>query len=175
MKRKPDRDLLIKLVEALQVSRNNLRRDPCGDWNIVGRRGHISTDALALYVYTAPGTERRWRKAKHVLNFMTVTVDGDDEGILKMSGMPTPLQAGTLRKFLGLRKAIPFTEERREALRLVGRGSVFTGAKTPVSDGLIDPGQVPATTPAAALDGAIPARIDVPHHPDDTVIPGAAI
>jgi hypothetical protein len=42
--RKPDRELLLRLIEVLQVSKNNLRRDPCGDWNIFGRRGHISTD-----------------------------------------------------------------------------------------------------------------------------------
>jgi len=42
--RKPDRELLLRAIDALHVSKRNLRRDPCGDWNIVGRGGHISTD-----------------------------------------------------------------------------------------------------------------------------------
>jgi hypothetical protein len=118
--RKPDRDLLLGLVDVLSVSRGNLLRDPCGDWNLVGRRGHIFTDAVSIYAYVPAGTARRWTNVKRALGFMVVTLDGDDEGILKMDGLPSPDQAAALRKVLGLRKSAPLTPERREALRQVG-------------------------------------------------------
>jgi hypothetical protein len=57
--RKPDRDLLLDIVAALTVSKANLRRDPCGDWNIFGRRGHISSDGVGAYIYLRPSTSRQ--------------------------------------------------------------------------------------------------------------------
>jgi hypothetical protein len=157
--RKPDRDLLLGLLDALSVSRNNMRRDPCGDWTIVGRRGHILTDAASIYAYVSAGTARRWTSAKRALSFMVVSQDGDDEGILKMDGMPSPDQAAALRKVLGLRKSAPLTPERREALRQVGRPFVFIVAKTPISRAIIDLPEVSATHPASQPQTA-PARAD---------------
>jgi len=116
--RKADRELLLALADALQVSKSNLRRDPCGDWNIFGRRGHISTDGIATHIYLQPGTKRRWEKAKRSLGFLTVTQDGDDEGTMKMVDLPTAGQAGLVRKLVGMRKAPPLSEERRAALSL---------------------------------------------------------
>ena len=52
---KADRELLVGLVDALSVSRSRLKRDECGDWNIFGRRGHISTDGTA--VVCLPGVQ----------------------------------------------------------------------------------------------------------------------
>jgi hypothetical protein len=128
--RTADRHLLLGLLNALSVSRANLRRDPCGDWNVVGRRGHVLTDGVNAFVYLPAGTARRWEKAKHVLSFMVATQDGDAEGILRLNGMPTPTQAEALRQVLGLRKASPLTDERRAALISVG----FAQAKPPVHD-----------------------------------------
>jgi hypothetical protein len=87
--RKPDRDLLLGIVAALMVSKANLRRDPCGDWNIFGRRGHISSDGGGAYVYLRPGTKRIWENAKRASGFLPVVQDGDDEGVLKMGDLPT--------------------------------------------------------------------------------------
>jgi hypothetical protein len=141
--RRPDRHLLIRLAEALSVSQGRLRRDPCGDWNIVGRRGHILTDGVNAYAYVPSGTARRWERAKRLLEFMTVTQDGDEEGVLKLLEMPTPEQAEVLRQVLGMRKATPLTDERRAALISVG----FAQAKAPVQDGFIASGGVAATIP----------------------------
>jgi hypothetical protein len=127
--RKADRESLIALTEALQVSKANLRRDPCGDSNIIGPRGHISTDGVGQYVYLQPGSKRKWETAKRTLAFLTVTQDGDEEGVLKIAGTPTPEQAKLLRKHLGLRKASPLTEEKRTNLRRFS----FARDKTPVS------------------------------------------
>jgi hypothetical protein len=123
-----DRELLLSLAGALSVSKANLARDPCGDWNMVGRRGHISTDGTALYVYLAPGTVRRCESAKCVLSFATVHQDGDDEGVLKLVGFPTAEQAETLRKLVGLRKVTPLTDAQRSNLRRFS----FARDKTPL-------------------------------------------
>jgi hypothetical protein len=109
--RKADRDLLIALTASLCVSQGRLRRDLCGDWVITGTRGHILTDGISAFAYFPAGTARRWERAKRILNFMTVTQDGDDEGILKLLETPTPAQAGAIRKLLGLRKASPLSDE----------------------------------------------------------------
>jgi len=127
--RKADREALLALTDALQVSKSNLRRDPCGDWNIFGRRGHVSTDGIAHFAYLQPGSKRRWEAAKRTLDFLTVSQDGDDEGVLKIASAPTPEQADLLRKFLGLRKASPLTDEQRATLRRFN----FARDKTPVS------------------------------------------
>ena len=116
--RKPDRELLLRVIDSLHVSKSNLRRDPCGDWNIVGRCGHISTDGAGnLHIYLLLETKRRWEITKRNLSFAAVTQDGDTEGVLKMSELPTAAEAAALRKALGLRKVSPLTEGQRTALR----------------------------------------------------------
>ena len=143
--RKADRDLLIALTESLSVSRGRLRRDLCGDWVIVGTRGHILTDGVNAFAYLPAGTARRWAKAKRVLSFMAVTQDGDDEGILRLDGMPTPEQAKIIRKVLGLRQRTELSEADRAELKNRFKSSCQRG----VSDGLIDvPDDAPAIPPS---------------------------
>jgi hypothetical protein len=104
-----------KQICSQRLRKANLRRDPCGDWNVSGRRGHISTDGTAFYFYLQPGTKRRWEKAKRDLGLI-VTQDGDDEGILRMDELsPAPL-AETLRRLLGLRKSVRPSDKQRATL-----------------------------------------------------------
>lgn len=112
---KADRDLLLTLVDALSVSKTRLRRDPCGDWNIVGRRGHISTDGTAIYVYSSATTRRRWEAAKSALG-LVVTQDGDDEGVVRLDDLPSESLAETLRRLLGLRKSVRPSDKQRATL-----------------------------------------------------------
>jgi len=143
--RKADRDLLIALTESLSVSRGRLRRDLCGDWVIVGTRGHILTDGVNAFAYLPAGTARRWAKAKRVLSFMAVTQDGDDEGILRLDGMPTPEQAKIIRKVLGLRQRTELSEAGRAELKNRFKSSSQRGG----SDGLIDVPDAAPTNPQA--------------------------
>jgi hypothetical protein len=132
--RKPDRELLLSVIGSLHVSKSNLRRDPCGDWNIVGRCGHISTDGAGdLHIYLLLETKRRWEITKRNLSFAAVTQDGDTEGMLKMSELPTASQAAAVRKALGLRKVSPLTEGQRTALRNFS----FARDKTALSEQII--------------------------------------
>jgi len=160
--RKADRELLMTLTGCLSVSQGRIRRDPCGDWVIEGLRGHILTEGANAFAYLPAGTARRWNRAKQTLHFMTVTQDGDEEGILKLLEMPTAEQAGTLRKLLGLRKASPLTDERRAALISAG----ITQAKTPFQAGSIASGQVAATSPASDTETSI--------HDTETALTSAA-
>jgi hypothetical protein len=148
--RTADRDLLMELTRSLSVSQGRLHRDAYGDWVIEGLRGHILTDGINAFAYVPAGTARRWEKAKRALNFMAVTQDGDDEGILKLLEMPTPTQAEALRKLLGMRKASPLTDERRAALVSVG----FSQAKPAFQDGFIASGRVTPTIPPGDINDA---------------------
>jgi hypothetical protein len=134
--RKPDRDLLVELLNVLSASsRNNLRRDPCGDWNIIGRRGHMLTDGTSMFIYVQQ-TPRRWAWTKQTLDFMTVTQNGADEGILKLDGMPTAAQAAVIRKVIGLTKAPSLTDDQRDA---ISRRLSSSHSKTAVSGDFIGP------------------------------------
>jgi hypothetical protein len=134
LNRRPGRDLLLDIVAALTVSKANLRRDPCGDWNIVGRQGHISTDGVAQYLFLRLPTKRKWENAKRALRFLNVVQDGDDEGVLKMVELPTAEQAKIIRKFLGLRKLATLADKQRATLRRF----CFARNKAPVSEQIID-------------------------------------
>lgn len=113
-----DKILLTELCSVLKVSKKNLRLDEYLDWNIFGgQEAHIFTDGESWYIYLKyEDFKRRWIRAKKSLSFMEVTQDGDDEGILKMTGMPDDKQAETVRKFLRLRKVNPMTDKQREVL-----------------------------------------------------------
>ena len=112
---KADRELLLGLVDALNVSKSRIRRDECGDWNIVGRRGHISSDGTAAYVFMSCKTGRRWKAAKRDLG-LVVSQDGDDEGVLRLDTPPTESEAETLRRLLGLRRSVRSSDKQRATL-----------------------------------------------------------
>ena len=131
------------LTASLCVSQGRIRRDLCGDWIIVGLRGHILTDGVSAFAYTPAGTARRWAKAKRVLSFMAVTQDGDDEGILRLDGMPTPEQAKIIRKLLGLRQRTELSEAGRAELKNRFKSPSQRGG----SDGLIDVAEDAPTNP----------------------------
>jgi hypothetical protein len=147
--RQADRAALLKLADALQVTKTSLRRDPCGDWNLFGRRGHVFTDgAGGLYVYLRLETKRHWESAKRNLAFMVLRQDGDDEGVFKICDDLSADQAGVLRRYVGLRKAQALTEERWAVLR----GFKFAPAIAPLSGEIIDvsgDGGYPPTDAAA--------------------------
>lgn len=112
-----DKILLQGLSDALDTSHQRIRLDPCRDWNIKGTRGHIFTDAKLWYVFVAASSKRHWTAIKHKLQFMELSQDGDDEGVLKLERMPTPAEAKTIRAVIGLRPRTKLTEQQRAELR----------------------------------------------------------
>lgn len=114
--READKELLTKLSKYLDTSVERIKLDDCGDWNIFGRKGHIFTDSKLWYIFVAETTKRKWNIIKRKLNFMEVTQDGDDEGIMRLERMPSQEEAEALREVLGLRKRPVLTEEHRATL-----------------------------------------------------------
>lgn len=99
-----DKRYLGDLSDALKVSKNNMYVDECGDWNIRGKEGKISTDTEKWYLYLRGDSMRNWTNLKKKLKFMSPHQDGDDEGILSLDRMPTSKEGSVVRKILKLKK-----------------------------------------------------------------------
>jgi hypothetical protein len=126
--RRQDRGRLQELTVALDASERQLRRDECGDWQIGGRWGHIYAmgDAFHLVVFVDEcdvdaehRSATRWTYAKRRLSFATVDQDGDDEGILRLTRLPTPEEGEEMRSILGIRRRRHLSPE--EAAQMVAR------------------------------------------------------
>jgi hypothetical protein len=94
------------LLLALEVSKRTLRRDECGAWRILGRKGHAYTwgPSGGWLLFCDAGTSRKWSAIKRRLSFCKVTQDGDTEGCLRLFDLPTPERADAIRKALGLKR-----------------------------------------------------------------------
>ena len=107
--RAAQRAALRKFASALGSRDSSLRCDECGDWRIIGKQGHVyavrgalmpgreRTEGFAL-VYTGPehiGSARQWGHVKRVFEAFgcQVTQDGDDEGVLFLSRLPSATAA----------------------------------------------------------------------------------
>jgi hypothetical protein len=99
-----DRTRLQALLSALDGSMRGMRRDDCGDYFIVGKKGHVYSDGAGYLLYSAAGSVRRWGFVKKRLAFCHVAQDGDGEGALHLDRLPTPAEAATIRLILGVRK-----------------------------------------------------------------------
>jgi hypothetical protein len=113
-----DRAELVTLLTTLNGAMNALRRDECGDPTIFGARGHIRACDGTFHVYIACHSPKAWTYAKRQLaGFATVHQDGDDEGVLVLSRMPSEGEAETLRHYIGLRQTREVPPERAQKLR----------------------------------------------------------
>jgi hypothetical protein len=127
-----EREELLRLMPALDVSESQLRRDECGAWNIFGQFAHISVMSQSYHLVCFTDecdldlkkfqrhSARRWESAKRRLSFATVVQDGDAEGILDFTDLPSPEQAAEIRDILGLRKKREISDAERERLSSMG-------------------------------------------------------
>ena len=114
-----DRAQQERLVDALDVSPSQLGRDDCGLWVVRGRQGSIQTwgDGKRWVACVICRSKQHWTFTKKRLSFMSVTQDGDDEGCLRLSDLPTPKQAAAIRDVLRLRKRVEYSPETLERKR----------------------------------------------------------
>lgn len=112
-----DKRYLKKLTQALDISDRRIKLDECGDFNIFGNRGKISTDGEYWYLYVQR-TLRTWKNVKNTLSFMEVHQDGDEEGVLRLARVPFRDEASLVRKTIGVRPRTVLTEEGRAALKI---------------------------------------------------------
>jgi hypothetical protein len=92
------------LLEALDASCRNARRDDCGDRVISGRAGHIYTDGDNFLVVVMAGSPRRWTGIKRRLAFCRLSQDGDTEGCLQLGHLPSRSEAALIRDAIRLKR-----------------------------------------------------------------------
>src|SRR5262245_24428537 len=105
-----DKAQLQTMLVALDAARNQLRLDECRCWNIRGKRGYAATwgDGKRWFIYCAPGSARKWNNFRRALSHLgKCTQDGDDEGNIRIDRLPTPEEAGLIRKAVGFVRTRP--------------------------------------------------------------------
>ena len=122
-----DRAQQLRLLAALGAWDRALRRDELAAWCITGTRGRIYTDGKGWVLYVAARSARHWSavRAKLPFAFATITMDGDEEGVARLHGLPGPGQAEVLREVLGLRKRAEISSEQRSRLRWLAKAFGF--------------------------------------------------
>ena len=115
-----DRGTLLDLAEALNCARRALRRDECGDWRINGKSGHIYAVPGGFQLCCMCESALAWTWAKRKMPFAQVAQDGDAEGVLRMSRLPTKTEGDVIRSYLGIPKRRVLGEVELERLRSIG-------------------------------------------------------
>jgi hypothetical protein len=119
------REALLSLQSAIGTAPRALRRDGCGDPRIEGKHGHVyavcglagaKPPKAGFQMFVLDWTARGWKAAKDVLPGV-VCNDGDDEGAMFLDRLPTPTEAGAIRKWLGLPKRVEYSEPELERRR----------------------------------------------------------
>jgi hypothetical protein len=105
--RAQDRERLDEMLTAINGAKNALHRDDCGDPAIIGSRGHITACDGEFSIYVACESSKHWTYAKKALAFCESAKDGDDEGILTLSRLPTADEAEAIRHYTGIRQTQP--------------------------------------------------------------------
>jgi len=115
-----DKAQLENMHQALNAAKTAFRRDDCDLWVISGKHGYISTwgDGESFHIVCiAESSERQWGADKKRLSFCRLTQNGDFDGAFRLDRLPTPDEAASIRKALGIGKAPNFHDEFRERLR----------------------------------------------------------
>jgi hypothetical protein len=123
-------------AKALGSRNSALRRDECGDWQILGTHGHVyavcglvgaKPPKAGFQAFVMGWTARGWKAAKDALPGV-VCNDGDDEGALFLDRLPTAAEATAIRKWCGIAKKREVSDAERERLRQFSREHGFARA-----------------------------------------------
>jgi hypothetical protein len=155
-----DRTTQIMLLNALCAWEHALRRDECGAWRINGKRGHIYTwgDGKSWLLYIQADSPRHCSSIKKQLSFCRVTQDGDDEGCVRLFGLPTAEQAKAIRGALRIRKRMVYSPETLIAKR-EGLASVLERSKTPTAEALHAEKSANASSESSSCPRLLPEEI----------------
>jgi hypothetical protein len=121
------------LLAAINGWDRALRRDECGAWCINGTRGSVHSwgDGSSWVLHVTGRSALHWRWLKKRLSFCRVTQDGDDEGCLRLAGLPTSEQAAVIRDALGIRKRMEFAPDDLERRRASMTRLALTASRAP--------------------------------------------
>jgi hypothetical protein len=114
------REALLTFAAALKSAATAFRRDQCGDPWISGARGHVHAIPGGFALYCVCETKQAWTWAKKALAFAKPTEDGDEEGTLFMDRAPTPDEAESIRRYLGIRAKPELDQQEVERRRQLG-------------------------------------------------------
>jgi hypothetical protein len=117
------REALVKFVLALGCASTAFRRDECSDPRINGKHGHVYAVPGGFQLYCACETKQAWTWAKKGLAFAKPSQDGDEEGLLFMDWLPSPDEAVTIRRYLGIHAKPEVGEREVERRRQFGKRS----------------------------------------------------
>ena len=98
---------LIAITDALEISASRIRPGADGRSIIHGRNGHIDE---AFNVFVSGRSKRHFSGIKRRLSFLNLVKDEQTNGQFSLDRTPTPEEAKTLRKAVGLKKR-PSPEE----------------------------------------------------------------
>jgi hypothetical protein len=106
--RRFEREDLAVLLGVIDGSHAALKRDGDG-WAIRGKRGKIVCDCGMFNVHIGCASRRHWARSKRVLSedLCTITADGYDSGVLRLSRLPEGEEIDELRHAIGLRPTRP--------------------------------------------------------------------
>ena len=126
----PDRQraALVAFAKALGSRDSALRRDECGDWKIVGARGHVYAVPAGFQFFVLGWSALGWGKAKRDLSFAALCNDGDGEGGFILTRLPAGAEALSIRKWAGIAKKRDVSDAERERLRQFSREHGFARA-----------------------------------------------
>lgn len=123
------RPRLLALASALDVSLTQLRRDDCGDWAIIGRRGTIYALPAYFQIVITGWSARGWNACKADFSFAFLTQDAEDDGSFQLYDSPTPEQAERVRHWVRLKRRRRLDDEALAALRDRGKALAALRAK----------------------------------------------
>jgi hypothetical protein len=105
--RKLDREDLGVMLRVLHGAKKAFKaRDECGDPVIAGSRGAIwvCNGTFSIFVNCCE-SRKRWNNIKRATaGFADCTMDGDDEGVLRLTRLPVGQEIALVRKIVGLRQ-----------------------------------------------------------------------
>jgi hypothetical protein len=139
-----DKARLMAFLYALDGAKNSLRLDECRLWTIRGQHGYISTwgDGQSFLLFVQCHSPKAWTFMKRRLSFCIITQDGDDEGCLKLSRLPTIEEAVVIRA----------------ALRVHVRGAAPANAFNPISADREDSASGTRETPLPDPSSHLPSQ-----------------
>ncbi len=150
-----DRACLELMREALNAAHNAVRLDECRLWTVRGSRGYVSTwgDGQTWMLAVGSKTPRHWTFAKQRMasfpGLAQVTQDGDDEGVLRMMRLPSPVEAAEIRRMAGIRQPSTSTGRRFSSTKTGDTATSMRFGGRPVPAPCLKPNA--STTPMGAL------------------------
>jgi hypothetical protein len=154
--RKLDREDLGVMLRVLHGAKKALKaRDECGDPVIAGSRGAIRAcnGTFSIFVKCCE-SRKRWNNIKRATaGFAVCTMDGDDEGVLRLTRLPEGEEIALVRKIVGIRQTLTMPSSAADRLNRPSSGPLGRPGSPTRAGGWETPGSDPVG-PQQALTGA---------------------